>query len=181
MSDDPIPTIVITNDGELPFQDYFVLRSCEPAVRGFKFSGHEMASPAPGVLRALANADLLVICPSNPWVSIDPILSLPKINQTIKHKKENGVPVLAVSPIVGGQALKGPLAKMFSEMGFDPSALSVAKHYEDLIEFFILDLIDESLAESIRKLGIEPLCCQTVMRTVSDRRELAEEILSKFY
>ena len=180
MSDDPIPTIVKTSEGELPFQEYFVLRSCEPMVKGFHFLGSGKASPAPGVLPALHDADLLVICPSNPWVSIDPILSLPSIRDTVQNMNDNGIPVLAVSPIVGGRAIKGPLAKMFHEMGMETSALSVAKHYKDLINIFVIDLVDEDLIGLIKDLEIEPLCYGTVMNSILDRKKLAKEILSNF-
>jgi len=103
MSDDPVPTIVLTDEGELPFQEYFVHRRCEPRVRGFRFQGVDGAHPAPGMIAAIREADLVVICPSNPWVSIDPILALPNIRSEIGSRR-----VVAVSPIIGGKAVKGP-------------------------------------------------------------------------
>ncbi|MGH2606394.1 MAG: 2-phospho-L-lactate transferase, partial [Anaerolineales bacterium] len=124
MSDDPTPTIVITDEGRLPFQEYFVARGWQPKVLGFSFDGIEAAQPAPGVLEALRTADAVVFGPSNPWVSVDPILAVPGIRHALEGKR-----VLAVSPIVGGRALKGPAAKMFAELGIPPSAVAVAGHY----------------------------------------------------
>ncbi len=134
MTDDRVRTLVLTAEGEIPFQTYFVAMGCEPAVRGFRFSGAESARPAPGVLEALAGADVIVLCPSNPWVSLDPILALPGVRDNVRA----GVTV-AVSPIVGGQALKGPAAKMFREMGIEPSAQAVATHLKGLIRGLVMD------------------------------------------
>jgi LPPG:FO 2-phospho-L-lactate transferase len=116
----------------LPFQEYFVHRQCHPRVSGFRFADVKQAHPAPGVLAAMREADLVVICPSNPWVSVDPILSIPGVRPTI-----DGQLVVAVSPIVGGQAIKGPAAKMYAELGIEPSALAVARHYGELLEAFM--------------------------------------------
>jgi LPPG:FO 2-phospho-L-lactate transferase len=170
MSDDPVPTIVITAQGELGFQEYFVARRCQPSVTGFRFEGIESAGPAPGVLPALEGADTVILCPSNPWVSIDPILALPGVRQVLKIK-----PVIAVSPIIGGQALKGPAAKMYSELGITPSALAVAEHYRDLLTGFVLDEIDTILTES---LDIKTLITDTIMSEEEDRKRLGEEVLS---
>ena len=138
MSDQPVRTMVETiEDGELAFQDYFVKRKCVPIVKGFRFAGIETASPAPGVLDAIHQADAIVICPSNPWVSIDTILAIPGIRPAISAKT-----VVAVSPIIGGRTVKGPAAKMFTELGLPPTALSVARHYENILSGFILDNVD---------------------------------------
>jgi LPPG:FO 2-phospho-L-lactate transferase len=172
MTDDRVRTIVDTQAGELPFQEYFVLHHYEPAVRGFHFEGSDRAQPAPGVLEAVNSADLVVFCPSNPFVSLDPILSLPAIAEAVRAK-----PVVGVSPIVGGRALRGPAAKMFTELGVAPSALSAAAHFRDIMNAFIIDLEDANLSPDIRKLGLEVLVTEAVMRTPDDRARLAQEVL----
>ncbi len=171
MSDQPVRTMVETRDlGELPFQEYFVRRRCEPRVRGFRFVGMEAAQPAPGAREALAQADLIVICPSNPWVSVDPILGV----LGLRTASPGRAPVVAVSPIIGGQAVKGPAAKMFSELGIQPSALAVAAHYEGLLAGFVLDSLD---ADLVGRAGLPALATETVMKTPQDRRQLAETVL----
>ena len=175
MSNDKVPTWVYTDEGELPFQEYFVHRQCHPRVSGFLFRGVEQANPTPGVIEALKETDLVVICPSNPWVSVGPILALPGVKQAIKT---SGCPVVAVSPIIGGQAVKGPAAKMYLELGIKPSALSVARHYSDLLSGFVFDLVDAEQADAIRSLGIQPISTHTIMNTAGDRRRLSEETLA---
>jgi LPPG:FO 2-phospho-L-lactate transferase len=170
MSDQPVHTMVDTLDsGEIPFQEYFVHRNCEPKVKGFRFAGIESAQPAPGVLESIKAADAIIFCPSNPWVSIDPILALPGIRSALATK-----PVLAVSPIIGGQTVKGPAAKMYAELGIQPSALAVAHHYADLLTGFILDNVDRAMAKD---LTIPTLITQTLMKTQDDRRHLAQDVL----
>ena len=179
MSDDPLPTWVNTDEGELPFQEYFVHRQCRPHVTGFRFEGVERAKPAPGVLEALEQAQLVVICPSNPWVSVDPILAVPGIRAALTKGREMGrLRILAVSPIIGGQTVKGPAAKMYAELGIQPSALSVARHYGALLAGFVLDSQDAHLAQAVQELGICPSVTNTLMVTPADRRRLAEEMLS---
>lgn len=175
MSDDPVATMVHTVEfGELPFQEYFVHQRCEPTVRGFRFAGIENAKPAPGVMEALDAADAVVFCPSNPWVSIDPIL---QIIAPLPAGKGPGVRV-AVSPILGGETVKGPAAKMFRELGIEPSALAVAKHYgESVLTGFVLDEVDAGLLEEVRALGIHPLSTKTLMKSPEDRRNLARDVL----
>jgi LPPG:FO 2-phospho-L-lactate transferase len=175
MSNDKVPTWVYTDEGELPFQEYFVHRQCHPRVSGFLFQGVEQANPTPGVIEALEETDLVVICPSNPWVSVGPILALPGVKPTLQT---SGCPVVAVSPIIGGQAVKGPAAKMYSELGIEPSALSVARHYGDLLSGFILDEVDAGQADDVRTLGIHPFTTQTLMNTARDRRRLSAETLA---
>jgi LPPG:FO 2-phospho-L-lactate transferase len=165
MSDSPVRTIVETEEGPLPFQHYFVQRQCAPRVNGFRFEGINSARPAPGVSEALDAADVVILCPSNPWVSIDPILNL--IGKITK-------PVFAISPIIGGRAVKGPAAKMFAEMGMEPSALAVARHYQDLLRGFVIDNTDQMLADQIR---IKTLVTDTIMNNVADRTRLAEDVL----
>ena len=172
MSDQNVRTMVNTDQGELPFQEYFVARACEPRVRGFRFVGVEHARPAPDVLDAIAAADLIVICPSNPWVSIAPILAVPGIREAIAKKV-----VIAISPIIGGKAIKGPAAKMFSELGIEPSALAVAKYYKGLIRGFIFDEVDSAYSTAIRELGIMPLAAATIMQDRADRARLAGQVI----
>jgi len=156
-------------DGELSFQEYFVHRRCEPQVKGFRFENADKAEPAPGVKEALQSADAVVICPSNPWVSIDPILNVVK-------KIER--PVFAVSPIIGGRTVKGPAAKMYRELGIEPSALAVANHYCGLLTGFVMDTTDEKLIESVKGLNIQTCVTNTLMNGLEDRRQLAVDILS---
>jgi LPPG:FO 2-phospho-L-lactate transferase len=165
MSDSPVRTIVNTAEGELTFQEYFVHRRCEPKVRGFRFDGIDSAAPAPGAREAVDRADVVVICPSNPWVSVDPILKvIGKINP----------PVIAVSPIIGGKAVKGPAAKMYGELGIDPSAHAVAEHYRGLLSGFVLDRVDEKFAKEI---SAKTLVTDTLMETIADRARLANDVL----
>ena len=171
MSDQPVRTMVDTvESGELPFQEYFVHRNCEPKVKGFRFVGIESARPAPGVLKSIGEADAVIICPSNPWVSIDPILALVGLRSALAKKT-----VFAVSPIIGGQTVKGPAAKMYSELGIRPSALAVARHYEDLLSGFILDIVDEPMA---KEFTIPIKITRTLMKTRDDRRRLAQDVLN---
>ncbi len=182
MSDDPLPTMVDTVEfGELAFQEYFVHKHCEPTVKGFRFDGIEKAQPAPGVLDAIRKADAIVFCPSNPWVSIDPILALAPLYPPIFSENggtQGGRVRVAVSPIIGGQTVKGPAAKMFKELGLEASALAVAKHYgESVLTGFVLDSVDAGLAGEIQKLGIHPLVTNTLMKTPDDRKRLAQDVL----
>jgi LPPG:FO 2-phospho-L-lactate transferase len=172
MSDERVSTTVLTGEGELSFQEYFVARRFRPAVRGVRFDGVEAARPAPGVLDALAACGLVVLCPSNPWVSLDPILAIPGMRQAVRARA-----VVGVSPIVGGQALKGPAAKMFSDMGQQASALSVADHYRDLLCGLVIDRIDASLEAEIRARGMHVLVTDTIMKTAAGRRRLARQVL----
>jgi LPPG:FO 2-phospho-L-lactate transferase len=168
MSDSPVRTIIETEEGDLPFQEYFVHRRCEPRVRGFRFEGADKAEPAYGALEAIQSADAVVICPSNPWVSIDPILRvLPKIEK----------PVFAISPIIGGETVKGPAAKMYRELGIEPSALAVARHYRDLLSGFVLDEADKQLEGEIMGLSIKTAVTKTLMRSHDDRVRLAQDLL----
>ncbi|MBC8497209.1 MAG: YvcK family protein, partial [Chloroflexi bacterium] len=164
-----------TNEGVLPFQEYFVQRKCQPRVSGFNFMNIERSEPAPGVLHALQESDLVVICPSNPWVSIDPILAVPTLKSALSSR-----PIVGVSPIIGGKAVKGPAARMYRELGIQPSALAVAQHYQNLITGFVFDTVDVAQDDDIRKLDIHTLVTDTLMKTSSDRRRLAQDVL-QFY
>ena len=169
MSDQPVRTMVDTDEGELVFQEYFVHRHCEPKVKGFRFEGVDFAEPAPGTREAIQSADAVVFCPSNPWVSIDPIL---RIIQKIEK------PIFAVSPIIGGQTVKGPAAKMYSELGIEPSAFAVANHYRNLLTGFVLDKTDEELIESVKGLNIQTCVTYTLMKSHEDRKQLASEVIN---
>jgi LPPG:FO 2-phospho-L-lactate transferase len=168
MSDQPVRTIVETEEGDLEFQEYFVHRRCEPRVTGFRFEGAESAEPAPGAREAIRDADAVIICPSNPWVSIDPILRVIPLLEK---------PVVAISPIIGGQTVKGPAAKMFRELGIEPSALAVARHYCDLADAFVLDSIDRELEGEIRRLEMRTLVTNTLMQSHVKRKQLAGDVL----
>jgi LPPG:FO 2-phospho-L-lactate transferase len=172
MSDQPVRTMVDTvEQGELAFQEYFVRERCEPKVKGFRFEGVEIAEAAPGALEALESADAVVICPSNPWVSIDPILSVLKLRSTVHRPRS----IVAVSPIIGGQAVKGPAAKMYAELGIQPSALAVAEHYRGLLSGFVLDNVD---AEQALKIEIPTLTTDTLMNLLTKRALLAQDVLN---
>jgi len=170
MSDQKVRTFVNTEEGELAFQEYFVHRRCEPRVKGFRFEGIESAEPTSGVREAIKSADAIVICPSNPWVSIDPIMKVLK-------GEGLGEMVLAVSPIIGGETVKGPAAKMYRELGIEPSALAVANHYRSLAASFVLDSVDRHLQEEIMALGMQVLVTNTLMKSHEDRSRLAQKIL----
>jgi len=172
MSDDVIQTWVYTNEGDLEFQEYFVHQGCEPIIKGFKFEGAEKSKPAPGVLEAIDQSDAVIICPSNPWVSIDPILSIPNIKAALENHL-----VFAVSPIIGSRTIKGPAAKMFMEMGVPPSAKAVAQHYGSLIHCLIIDNSDNALVKEINELSIRTFVTDILMRDRSDRGRLAREII----
>jgi len=172
MSDQPVSTRVLTEEGELTFQEYFVARACEPRVSGFRLEGLEAAQAAPGVLQALRDAAAVILCPSNPWVSLDPILALPGVRPSLALKVAVGV-----SPIVGGQAVKGPAAKMFRELGIEPSALAVAQHYRGLLAGLVIDRQDHLHTPAIRELGLQVWEEQTIMRNPRDRRRLARFVL----
>jgi LPPG:FO 2-phospho-L-lactate transferase len=181
MSDDQIPTMVQSDEGELGFQDYFVKRKCQPRVTGFYFAGIESAQPSPGVEKSLFEADLVLICPSNPWVSIDPILAVPGIKEAILDDTGRKQ-VIAVSPIIAGAAVKGPAAKMYLEMGVNPSAASVAQHYSSwnkggLLNGYVFDHLDADQDEEITGLGLATLVTKTLMKTLEDRIRLAEEVV----
>lgn len=174
MSDHPVRTMVDTDEGELAFQEYFVHRRCEPKVMGFRFEGVEIAEAVPGALEAIKAADALILCPSNPWVSIDPILRVLALTPSPLPEGE-GQLVVAVSPIIGGKAVKGPAAKMYAELGIQPSALAVAEHYRGLLSGFVLDNIDQELASQI---DIPTLTTDTLMNLLTKRTILAQDVLN---
>jgi LPPG:FO 2-phospho-L-lactate transferase len=172
MSDGAVRTRVQTDEGELAFQEYFVHRQCRPRVNGFRFAVDGEARASAPVLAALEQADLIVICPSNPFVSLGPILSLPGVRERLAQN-----PGVAVTPIVGGQALKGPAGKMLAELGLPVSPVAVAEVYAGLVRGFVLDVVDAALEPQIGALGLSVLVTDTVMKTEADRARLAEEVM----
>ena len=175
-SDDPLRTQLLTDDGALSFQEYFVELGCEPEVRGFQYAGADQARISDELLDALYAKDLeaVVICPSNPYHSIRPILEVNGMKEVLRRC---GAPVVAVTPIIGGNALKGSAAKMMRELGRDVSARSVAMEYLRIIDGFVIDEADAELAEGIRASGIQVISAKTIMRTVDDRIALARTVL----
>ena len=173
MSDQPVRTLVTTPDGELAFQDWFVRLRCEPVVRSVRFAGVERAMPHPA-LADLGAAAGVIVCPSNPFVSVAPILALPGVRDALKGAR---CPRVAVTPIVGGQAIKGPAAKMLAELGHDVSALGVARFYQGLIDGFVLDAQDAGLAPQIEALGMRVRVADTMMRDDGDKKRLAATTL----
>jgi LPPG:FO 2-phospho-L-lactate transferase len=177
MSDDSVRTMVDTDEGELPFQVYFVRRRCEPVLRGLRYAGAADARPSPAFRHALRDPRLraIAICPSNPYLSIDPLLALPGVRDELRSAR---VPVVAVSPIVGGRAIKGPAAKIMRELGREPSALEVARHYAPLLDGFVLDHADAAAAPAVEALGVAPLVTATVMTDAAQRAQLAHDMLA---
>lgn len=177
MSDDPVRTLVATRDGALSFQHYFVRERCEPMVTGFRFAGIEAARPSAAVTAALSDPELtgIVICPSNPFVSVDPILSLPGMRALLTAAP---CPIVAVSPIVGGMAIKGPTAKMMDELGVPRTAAAVARHYCDFLDGFLLDETDREQRAAVAALGPATDVAQSVMLTLPDRIALARSVLA---
>jgi len=175
MSDTPVPTIIESNEGELHFQEYLVKRRAEPVVRGIRFENVESARPAPGVLEAIRSSSRIIICPSNPLISIGPILAVPGIRQELRAHKGK---VFAVCPIVGGKSLKGPSDKMLAQLGHKPTALGVAKLYADFTGTFLIDPVDESQSSAIAGLGMDVHVVPTVIKTFAQKRKLAGALLS---
>ena len=173
MSDQPVRTLVTTPGGELAFQDWFVRLRCEPVVRSVRFAGVERAMPHPA-LADLGAAAGVIVCPSNPFVSVAPILALPGVRDALKGAR---CPRVAVTPIVGGQAIKGPAAKMLAELGHDVSALGVARFYRGLIDGFVLDAQDAGLSPQIEALGMRVRVADTMMRDDGDKKRLAATTL----
>ena len=176
MSDDPVRTEVVTGDGVVTFHEYFSELACEPAVKGFHYAGAAEARLSDEVIGALHAPDLeaVVICPANPYHAIRPILEVDGMKELLKKR---GAPVIAVTPIVGGKALKGSAGKMMRELGREPSALAVAGEYLRFIDGFVIDREDAALADAVRSLGLKVHVAQTVMRTDEMRLALARSVL----
>ena len=180
MTDDRLATKVeVESEGgslTLPFQDYFVRQRCEPKLKAIHFVGRETARPHPQFLASLQDPDLdlIIICPSNPFLSIDPILALPDIRGILQ---KTAVPVVAISPIIGGAAVKGPTAKIMAELGLKMNSITVADYYQDIVSGFILDRRDAGEVDAIRQMIPRVGVAQTLMQTLQDKIELARETL----
>jgi LPPG:FO 2-phospho-L-lactate transferase len=177
MSDQPVRTWIDTDAGPLAFQPYFVREKCAPVAHGVRYEGAADARPSPAFAAALARTDLdaIVICPSNPYLSVDPILSIPGVRASLLAA---GAPIVAVSPIVGGMAIKGPAAKLMRELGHTPGVAAVASHYRDLIGGLVIDGADAADAPRVETLGMASRVTATVMRSDDDRDRLARETLA---
>lgn len=174
MSDQPVRTIIESTDGEMSFQEYFVHRRSEPEVIGLRFNGAESANASPGFQNALENADAIVFCPSNPFLSVDPILALPGVRDLIVGAS---VPIVVVSPIIGGRAVKGPAARIFETFAHKPpSALAVAEHYEGMATHFVMDNEDEASREAVEALGYQVLVTETLMTEEAHKIALATAV-----
>jgi LPPG:FO 2-phospho-L-lactate transferase len=174
MSNQPVPTMIETDQGRLHFQEYLVQRRAEPRVRGISFDGIERSRPAPGVLEMLEHAGCIVICPSNPLISIGPILGVPGIREGMQKNRRR---VIAVCPIVGGKSLKGPSDQMLAQLGYDVSPLGVARMYQDICGTIVIDPVDSSYGPGIESLGVDVIVHATVMRTIEDKELLARRVL----
>jgi LPPG:FO 2-phospho-L-lactate transferase len=173
MSDEPVRTRVTTPDGELDFQQYFVRLRCEPAVTALRFDGAASARPSPAAIAALgARPQVIVLCPSNPYLSVDPILAVPGMRELLRAA---GAPVIAVSPLVGGAAVKGPTAKIMRELGVPLTAASIARHYAGVIDGLVLDARD---AAAVGEIDCHVNLTDTLMKTLPDRERLAREVLA---
>ncbi|MCH2499863.1 MAG: 2-phospho-L-lactate transferase [Dehalococcoidia bacterium] len=175
MSNDPVKTVLSTDEGELPMQRYFVGRRAEPKVFEIRYVGVENATAAPGLLDSLAKCGMLVLCPSNPYLSLGPILALPGVRQLMRDFSGKKV---CVSPIVGGDAVKGPAGKIMAELGKQVSCVEVAREYRDICDVFVMDNEDQDLASEIEELGLTPLVTSIIMETEEDKIALAREILA---
>ena len=174
MTDAYTPTRVETDEGEMHFQEYFVRRRCEPRVKRIRFDEIESAHPAPGVVSAILGADAVIICPSNPFISIGPILAVPGVLDALKKTRAQ---VMAITPIIGGRALKGPAADMLGDLGHEISARGVASIYGDFVDLFALDEVDAEIEPRIKELGMRVVITNTVMSTLEDKRRLASTVL----
>jgi LPPG:FO 2-phospho-L-lactate transferase len=176
MSETPVRTRVRTPDGELEFQDYFVRLRCEPPVLGFRFTGARAARVPRELQKLMAsgNVEAVVVCPSNPYVSVAPILSVPAIRAWLRTRS---FPIIGVAPIVGGAALKGPAAKMMRELGTEVSALGVARHYGKLVDGWVIDRADASLRAEIESAGRGVVVTDTVMRDRAGSKRLARDVV----
>jgi LPPG:FO 2-phospho-L-lactate transferase len=181
MANEDVRTLVQTEEaGELSFQDYFVRRHAQDTVQGLNFAGATQASLSPEVRQTLTQAKLIIICPSNPYLSIWPILSIAGLRELLEAAREQGTTIVAVSPIVGGSALKGPAAQIMQSLGAEVSAFGVAQLYQKLATAFVLDSVDATQTMSIQQLGLQTLVADTIMKTEEDKIRLAATILAHF-
>ncbi|NEP83791.1 MAG: 2-phospho-L-lactate transferase [Okeania sp. SIO3B3] len=175
MSDSPVRTVFHTDEGDLAFQEYFVKKKWQPVVQGISFAGAETADLSRELVTTIREADVIIFCPSNPLISIDPILSLPNLRRILALAR---VPKIAISPIVGGEAVKGPAAKLMAELGLEASAVGVARHLLDVLNHFVVDHADEDHQDTLSDLGLRSLATNTIMTSNEDRVRLANEILA---
>jgi LPPG:FO 2-phospho-L-lactate transferase len=175
MSDDPAPTHILTDAGEFHFEEYFVQRRAEDTIQGIRLHAAGAAQPAPGLLELIATADVVMIAPSNPIVSVGPILALPGLREALRA---TAAPVVAVSPIVGGAAIKGPAAPLMRAAGHEVSALGIAHIYADLIDALVIDQVDADLAAPITDLGLAVAVTDTIMRGTVEKANLAATVLA---
>lgn len=176
MSNDPVRTVLDTDIGVLPMQRYFVQHRSQPTIKTVSYTGADRASAPAEFLDAVSESNLVVFCPSNPFLSIGPILAVPGVRQKME-KIRSGALRVAVSPIVGGAALRGPAAKIMAELGHEVSCVGVARHYQSLCDIFLIDHRDADRAGDIEKLGLKPVVTSIVMETESDKIALAQRIL----
>jgi LPPG:FO 2-phospho-L-lactate transferase len=174
MSNERVRTRICTPSGELEFQTYFVRRRARDRVSAMRFEGASEAAAAPGVLEAIAEAEAVILCPSNPFISIGPILAVPGIREALRRIRTR---VLAISPIVGGRALKGPAARMMKSMRHRASAAEVAKLYRDFVSLFVLDEIDRKQAVQVEALEMRPVVTNTIMNGLRERKALAQVVV----
>lgn len=179
MTDDPVETWIQLAEDErwIPFQEYFVRRRSDVTIRAVRFDGIERSRPAPGVLEAVEAAHLVVLCPSNPLVSIGPILAVPGIRDAIRAARSRGAIVAGVSPLIGGATVKGPAARMLGELGIEPTAAGVASMYADLLDLYLIDRVDAALAPRIQGQGARPIVTDALMRGRRGEQRLARVVL----
>jgi LPPG:FO 2-phospho-L-lactate transferase len=177
MSDEPVPTVLETDEGSMHLQDYLVRRRCEPRLNAIAFEGVERARPAPGVIEAIEDADGIIISPSNPLISIGPILAVPGVREALRKRRAD---VVAVCPLVGGKSLKGPSDKMMAELGYEVSAVGAASLYRDICGTFVIDEADETASGAIEALGLKPVVRPTVMKSAEDKERLSRHVLALF-
>ena len=176
-TDDLLQTYVLSGRSRMHFQEYMVRRQTKPKVKSVLFKGSDSARPAPHVIQSISEASGIIICPSNPIVSIGAILAVKGIRAALRQTKAR---ILAISPIVGGKTVKGPADKLMKSSGIEASAIGVAKYYDDFLDVLIIDKIDAQLAPQIRSLGIKPIVTQTLMKTMADKVHLAQRAISEF-
>jgi len=174
MTDSFVPTYLVTDQGELHLQEYLVREGCRPILKELRYSNIEQAQPAPGVADAILKAEAVLLCPSNPFISIGPILAVPGIRELLAQTQ---APVVAITPIVNQRALKGPTAKMLSELDYTVSPTAIAGIYKDFLDVFVLDESDTELQEEIEALNLRVVTCPTVMNNTQEKTNLARRLL----
>ena len=174
MTDTHTPTMILTEDGEIHFQEYLVKRRAEIAIRGIRFENIEASVPAPGTLEAIRDSKTVIVCPSNPLISIGPILAVPGLRDALKATSAN---VVAISPVVRGSSLKGPTDRMLRDLKMEVSAAQVARMYSDFIDIFVVDASDAAQGQAIEETGLEVLVTNTVMSGIDEKKNLARSVL----